>query len=436
MLAETSLYTDITYANYPAELSLNMETQKQTYGDLIRFDPDNDSSEETLQRIPLGTPVANGGIDESTLQELLFRFPRTLPIAAIDKAYAGAVPVCRELSTPAGYVDALYVNPLGRLTLAEFKLWRNPQARREVIGQILDYTKEIASWNYEDLQREVSKALKRKGNVLYELVRKNDPEVNEAEFVDNVTRHLKRGEFLLLIIGDGIREGVENIVNFVQRHSGLHFNLALVEAALYRDKANGIIVQPRVLTRTEIVNRIVVEDGVAREAIADDDENDVRSDYQQENLRFWTAVLDDYSFSDVTVEVPAAGKDCGLVVKVRNSGFGDWGLSFVGYFSRRSSHIGCYLRCRKDIPQAVRIYEESTESFEELQRELGDDLLDWENKAERPRIGFQRPTQLPFVSGDGKSNDFGEAVAWMRDRLDRLVTTLHPRLQRMISVGL
>ena len=410
-----------------------MEIQEQAYGDLIRLDPDNDSPEETLQRIPLGTSVANGGMDESSLQDLLFRFPRTLPIAAIDAAYAGAVPVCRELGTRAGYVDALYINPLGRLTLAEFKLWRNPQARREVIGQILDYTQEISSWSYEDLQREVSKALKRKGNVLYELIRKNAPEVNEAEFVDNVTRHLKRGEFLLLIIGDGIREGVENIVNFVQRHSGLHFNLALVEAALYRDRANRIIVQPRVLTRTEIVSRIVVEDGVARGLIADDDEDDVLSDYQQENRRFWRAVLDDYSFSDVTVEVPTAGTESTLYVKVRNSGFGDWGLSFVGFFSRGSSLIGCYLSCRKDIPQSVRIYEEVKESFEELQRELGGDLVCWENKAGRPRIGFTRRTQLPFVAGNGESDDFDEAVAWMRDRLDRLVSTLHPRLQRMIS---
>ena len=146
-------------------------------------------------------------------------------------------------------MDALYVNALGRLTLAEFKLWRNPQARREVIGQILDYAKEIASWSYEDLQREVSRALKRPGNVLFDLVRATDPDVEEGVFVDNVTRHLRRGEFLLLIIGDGIREGVENIVDFVQQHSGLHFNLALVEAALYRDKDDHVIVQPRVLDR-------------------------------------------------------------------------------------------------------------------------------------------------------------------------------------------
>ncbi len=209
-----------------------------TYRDLIRLGPGDRVAAETLRRVPLGTSASDGGIDESSLQDLLFRFPKTLPISAIDTAYAGAIAVCRELSTPAGYVDALYLNAHGRLTLAEFKFWRNPQARREVIGQILDYAKELASWNYEDLQREVSRAVRRKGNVLYELVRRDVPEINEAAFVDNVTRHLKRGEFLLLIIGDGIREGVESIVDFVQRHSGLHFNLALVEAALYRDASN------------------------------------------------------------------------------------------------------------------------------------------------------------------------------------------------------
>ena len=271
-----------------------MSTANDAYGELIRLKPSGDSHEETLTRIPLGTPMAQGSIDESTLQDLLFRYPRTLPIAAIDAAYDSAVPVCRELSTPAGYVNAL-----GRLTLAEFKLWRNPQARREVIGEILDYAKEIASWSYEDLQREVSRALKRPGNVLFDLVRATDPDVEEGVFVDNVTRHLRRGEFLLLFIGDGIREGVENIVDFVQQHSGLHYNLALVEAAPYDN--------------------------------------------------------------------------------VRNSGFGDWGLSFVGYLYRSSSHIGCYLTCRKDIPQAVRVFEQIEASLPELRQKMGDDLRTWES---------------------------------------------------------
>ena len=109
-----------------------------TYGELIRLDPAGKDQEEILHRISLGTPDSDGGMDEATLQDLLFRHPQTLPIASIDASYDGAVPVCKELYTSAGYVDAIFVNLLGRLTLAEFKLWRNPQARREVIGQILD----------------------------------------------------------------------------------------------------------------------------------------------------------------------------------------------------------------------------------------------------------------------------------------------------------
>jgi len=104
-----------------------MEEHSRTHGDLIRLDPDDLTSARTLSRVPLGTPAADGGITESLLRDLLFRFPEALPITAIDTAYAGVVPICRELATSAGYVDALYVNSPGRLTLAEFKLWRNPR---------------------------------------------------------------------------------------------------------------------------------------------------------------------------------------------------------------------------------------------------------------------------------------------------------------------
>ena len=302
-----------------------------------------------------------------------------------------------------------------------------------VIGQILDYTKEIASWGYEDLQREVSRSLKRTGNVLHELVRAANPEVNEAAFVDNVTRHLRRGEFLLLIIGDGIHEGVESIVDFVQRHSGLHFNLALVEAALYRDTHNRIIVQPRILTRTEIVRRVVFEVGETRDVLPDDSERgDVLPDDQRENLAFWTAVLENYSFSDVTVDVPETTKKPTLDVKVSNSGHGDKGLSFVGYLNRSSPRrIGCYLSRRQDIPHAVRIYGQIEQALDELRLDIGDDLSSWV-KSGRPRIGFRRFDRLPF-GADEDSAEFRESIQWMREKLDLLVSAVHPRLQRMLS---
>ena len=97
------------------------------YGNLIRTGIDGNAA-EVLRRVPLGAGVSEGGVSEADLQDLLFQFPQALPVSSIDTAYAGAISICRELNTPAGYVDALYVNHLGRLTLAEFKLWHNPQA--------------------------------------------------------------------------------------------------------------------------------------------------------------------------------------------------------------------------------------------------------------------------------------------------------------------
>ena len=403
-----------------------MTSSGDAYGPLIALDREGGGAAEELTRVPVEESIAEGGVREKSLQNLLFRFPEALPLKAIDPTYAGAVSVCQELRAGAGYLDALYVNHLGRLTLAEFKLWRNPQARREVIGQILDYAKELASWGYQDLQSKVSLALGRKGNVLYDLVRERHPEVGEAAFVDSVTRHLKRGEFLMLIVGDGIREDVEKIVDFVQGHSGLHFNLALVEAALWRDGARRLIVQPRVLARTEIVKRDVVEGGAYVDAKPEDHGEDPLSDQEEENLRFWNAVTDGFAFWDVTVAPPAATKGALLEVKVANSGFGGWGLWFSGSIDRTTTKpgVGCYLAWRKGIERAERIYDALSGSVE-VREELGGGIETWENKNGRPRLGFRRP-------GGIQGEEFDDAVAWMRERLNLLVSTLNPRIQRMI----
>ena len=64
--------------------------------------------------------------------------------------FLGPVPICIELNTPAGPIDNFMVTASGLPVLAECKLWRNPQGRREVVGQILDYAKELSRWSLSD----------------------------------------------------------------------------------------------------------------------------------------------------------------------------------------------------------------------------------------------------------------------------------------------
>ena len=83
----------------------------------------------------------------------------------------------------------------------------------DAVSQILDYAKEISRWSYEQLNDAVRRATKRpeNTNALFDLVQKQNDTIDEQTFVDDVTRNLKSGRFLLLVVGDGIREGVERI---------------------------------------------------------------------------------------------------------------------------------------------------------------------------------------------------------------------------------
>ncbi|HHY33974.1 MAG: hypothetical protein GX492_11445 [Firmicutes bacterium] len=204
-------------------------------------------------------PFTERRLQEGWLQELLFEYPSILPVADLDPGFAPLLPLGREIPTQAGPIDVLYVSPTGLLTIVEAKLWRNPEARREVVGQIIDYAKELASWAYEDLDAAVRTAM---GKGLWEIVSREvfdgDPN-GESAFVDRVSRNLREGRFLLLIAGDGLHDSVENMVSFLQGTPQLQFTLALVELQLYGMGNNeDILVVPQVIARTVEVTRAVV----------------------------------------------------------------------------------------------------------------------------------------------------------------------------------
>jgi hypothetical protein len=182
-----------------------------------------------MERINLGD--LEGNVSEAWLQERLFENPNLLPLEEIDPAFVNAIPVCRELITNVGPLDLLYVNEDGLLILVECKLWRNPEARRKVVGQILDYAQDIARMDYEELLARINRRIGRSGNSLFDIVSERIEGLSEAQFTDAVSRNLRRGRFLTLVVGDGIRESVENISQFLQVHAQLAFTFALVEAA-------------------------------------------------------------------------------------------------------------------------------------------------------------------------------------------------------------
>ncbi len=190
---------------------------------------------------------------------MLFAAHNLLPVEEIEPTFAGVVPVCRELVTDAGPLDLMLINQHGLLTFVECKLWRNPEARRKVVGQILDYAQEISRWSYEDLDAAVRKANGSTGRSLWEIARDKFGLDSEATYIDRVTKHLRNGTFLLLIVGDGIRENTEAIASYLNQYAGLGFALGLVEQQIFRlPGSENLLVQPRVLAKTVEIGRLIV----------------------------------------------------------------------------------------------------------------------------------------------------------------------------------
>src|ERR1019366_5633317 len=78
-------------------------------------------------------------------------------------------------------------------------------------------------------------------------------------FIDAVSRSLRTGGCLLLIVGDGIRSGLQKIAGLLQNRATLGFSLGLIEMAIYGNGNTGpFYIQPRLLLRTETVTRTVL----------------------------------------------------------------------------------------------------------------------------------------------------------------------------------
>ena len=219
----------------------------------------------TLTPVQL-TAGADGALQESFFQELMFEHPEVLPLAEIEGAIEGLISVCREMPTAHGRIDNLFITADGQIVIAEAKLWRNPQARREVIVQALDYASCLFRMSYAEFESAALNGQRgggQKPRSLWELV-PDGMRLPEPEFIDAVSRNLRRGRIVVLLVGDGIREETEQLVEMLQSHAGFHFTFAIVELSVFSlPGRQERLVVPRTLLRTQMVERGVVriEDG-------------------------------------------------------------------------------------------------------------------------------------------------------------------------------
>jgi len=372
--------------------------------------------------------------DELSIQNLVFDFPSCIPVSDIDEAYNPLIPVCKELNTPVGPLDIFMITPNGDISIIETKLWRNPESRRKVIAQILDYANELSNWSYEDLQREINRKLNRKGNTLYEIIKENTNEllINEADFVDNVSRNLSRGKFLLIIIGDGIKEGAMNIANYLSSSAHLNFMFGMIELTLFQIDEKTRVVIPRTIVKTKeiqkfnielpdglVITNSIVENSNIKTKKSDNPELEKRREFFR---KFWNEFIVELDLDDPGQPLPKNSITQNLFLYMDNNK-SSW---ISAYFSQSTNRVGVYFRGANN-KLGIAIMDYLYKRFnEDIRKELGEEVIwHWDKDLVQGFSVKMRIEDVYSVENRERIKDF------FKNWINKFVNALRPRMKEI-----
>jgi len=180
-------------------------------------------------------PVKGPEID---LQKLFVKSPELLPVEDLGVSFVVGIP---ELSIGAGAADILAISASGDIAIIECKRGDNPEVKREVIGQILEYAAYLWKMGYDELDSRVRNTnwgsfvkdeyLKEiEGSSLVELVRRKAKEDFEEEtFRSRVRDSLEKGRFTLVIVVDEINEELKRTIQYFNECVSSEYSLYAFE---------------------------------------------------------------------------------------------------------------------------------------------------------------------------------------------------------------
>lgn len=194
------------------------------------------------------------GLQESWFRDAIFAEPelvigpcRTAGRVDADETW---LPWRVEVSFDAGPIDVLLVSSHGRIGIVETKLSYNPQKRREVVAQVLDYALSLQDCDREDLP------------VL--------PDSPHAPLEEDLVECLNSGRFLLIIAGDALDPRALRLSqSMLARHLTSEWDLAMVDLNVYRQQQNegDLLVVPELLGMVQTDLRQVVRVVVQGESV-------------------------------------------------------------------------------------------------------------------------------------------------------------------------
>ena len=188
---------------------------------------------------------SEGYSGEVHLQEILFRDPDIVPVEDIssDTELSPIKLMLKEVGLPgSGATDLVGIDKNGNMYIIETKLARNPEVRRQVIGQILEYAAFLNEKGLDWLDDIVKK--QKKVSISEYFDKLNDPDWDKESFEQNLRDNLDSGTFKLFIAVDEMNPDLQRIINYME--NVLSMEIYALELRYFKDKDGMEILVPNV----------------------------------------------------------------------------------------------------------------------------------------------------------------------------------------------
>lgn len=191
---------------------------------------------------------------EEALQTLFQKHPSIIPGKQIEPGSDDPprfVLLRRDMPVKGNSVGNLYVDQHGMLTVVETKLFENPESRREVVGQIIEYAADAAeAWGNGQARKIATQAWSREGKVLDNVLNEEfgDPHASESIW-QRVEANLSQGRLRLIIATDELRPDVRRMIEYLNNQMRDTQVLGL-ELRCYGSDTDALVCVPRVVGQT------------------------------------------------------------------------------------------------------------------------------------------------------------------------------------------
>ena len=192
---------------------------------------------------------------EDALQTILQKYPQVIPGKQIDTVNEDAPRFAllrREMPIGGWSLDHLYTDQNGVLTLVETKLFQNPESRREVIGQIIEYAANATdSWASGRARQYAIEFWSQQGREIDDVLQERlGQEIDTEDLWNKVEANLKNGRFRLIIATDELRPEVRRMVEYLNREMQNAEVLGL-ELKCYGEDQQATVLVPHLVGQTQ-----------------------------------------------------------------------------------------------------------------------------------------------------------------------------------------